>query len=274
MSDWPDIFPEPWASDWGEDRHGLWMAFTYKGVRLAFRWIPPGAFMMGSPKDEPERFSDEGPQHRVTISEGFWLAETPVTQALWQVVMGENPSRFKGEKRPVESVSWEDAQRLIEALNQLKPELDLCLPTEAQWEYACRAGTTTPFHFGENITPEQVNYDGSEPYNNGAKGEYRHETVAVKALPANAWGLYQMHGNVWEWCQDWFGGYPAEPVSDPEGPATGTARVLRGGAWDVLGQYCRAAVRYFWGPGKRGSDIGFRLARGRTGPGGRGAGGA
>ena len=140
----PQIFPEAWASDWGEDEYGLWMAFTYKGIKQTFRWIEPGTFLMGSTEDEPERFDNEL-LHPVTLTQGFWLADSTVTQALWGAVMGDTPSDFKGENRPVENVSWDDAQRFIQKVNNMKPELQLCLPTEAQWEYACRAGTTTPF---------------------------------------------------------------------------------------------------------------------------------
>ena len=194
----PDDFPAPWANAWGEDDQGLWMAFVYKGVRHAFRWIPPGRFLMGSPKDEPERESNgaDETQHEVILTLGFWLGETPVTQALWEAAMGENPSRFKGAERPVEQVSWEDAQRFITRLNGERDDLLLRLPSEAEWEYACRAGTTTPLWFGQTITTDQANYDGNYPYAGGAKGELRGETVEVKALPANDWGLYQMHGNV------------------------------------------------------------------------------
>ena len=209
---YPKEFPEPWASDWGEDAFGLWMAFTYKGVRQVFRWIEPGTFDMGSPENEPERWPNEI-QHTVTLSQGFWLADSTVTQTLWQAVMNENPSRVKGANRPVESVSWDAAQAFIDTMNRMKPELKLCLPTEAQWEYACRAGTETPFSFGSQIDSDQVNFDGTNPYNNGKPSHYRNETVEVKSLPANAWGLYEMHGNVWEWCQDWYGDYSSQSVT-------------------------------------------------------------
>ena len=258
---YPDNFPASWASGWGEDQYGLWMTFNYKGIRHLFRWCEPGTFLMGSPADEPERYDDET-QHPVTLTRGFWIAETPVTQALWEIFMGDNPSRFKGTERPVDSVSWEDAQRFINKLNGIKPELQLCLPTEAQWEYACRAGTTTPFSFGDNITTDQVNYDGNHPYNDGRKGEYHHQTVEVKSLPPNAWGLYQMHGNVYEWCQDWYGLYPSQSVTDPQGAVSGTNRVLRGGSWIRHGRYCRSAYRYRRDPADRYSDIGFRLSLG------------
>jgi sulfatase modifying factor 1 len=260
---WPESFPDRWASEWGEDEYGLWMAFHYEKLRHVMRWIEPGTFMMGSPEDEPERYDDET-LHQVTLSEGFWLGATTVTQALWQAVTGENPSHFKGEQRPVENVSWNDAQQFVNQLNKKVHGLELELPTEAQWEYACRAGTTTPFFFGENISTDQVNYDGNHPYADGEQGGYREETVDVKVLPCNDWGLYQMHGNVWEWCQDWLGEYPVEPVIDPFGPNTGRNRVCRGGSWYSSGWYCRSASRIRVVSGFRCFWLGFRLARGRT----------
>ncbi|MBX9637384.1 MAG: formylglycine-generating enzyme family protein [Nitrosomonas sp.] len=258
----PEEFPESWASDWGDDEFGLWMAFTYKGVRQAFRWCEPGTFLMGSLENEPERYDDEL-QHQVTLTKGFWIADTAVTQGLWQVIMGDNPSRFKGDENPVENVNWDDVQAFIAKMNGLKAELKLCLPTEAQWEYACRAGTTTPFSWGEQIDSSLVNFDGTEPYNNGRESEYRKQTVAVRALPCNDWGLYQMHGNVWEWCQDWYGDYPSEPVIDPQGAESGAPRVLRGGSWISVGRYCRSAHRDRYDPSLRLDLIGFRLARGQ-----------
>ena len=259
---YPDNFPASWASGWGEDQYGLWMTFNYKGIRHLFRWCEPGTFLMGSPEDEPERWGDET-QHPVTLTRGFWIAETPVTQALWEIFMGDNPSHFKGEELPVERVRWDDAQRFINKLNGIKPELQLCLPSEAQWEYACRAGTTTPFAFGDNITTDQVNYNGRNPYNDGRQGEYRRRTVEVKSLPPNAWGLYQMHGNVYEWCQDWYATqYPSQPVTDPQGAVSGTLRVLRGGSWFNDGRYCRSARRNHAAPADRYSPIGFRLSLG------------
>ena len=259
----PEEFPESWASDWDEDEFGLWMAFTYKGVRQAFRWCEPGAFLMGSPQDEPEResFGYDETQHEVTLSKGFWIANTPVTQALWEVVMDENPSRFMGEERPVEMISWKDAQVFIDKMNDLKPALKLCLPTEAQWEYACRAESTTPFCWGEQIDSTLVNFDGNYPYHNGRKSEYREQTVEVKSLPCNDWGMYQMHGNVWEWSQDWLADYPAESVVDPKGPVSGDNRVLRGGSWFYSGRYCRSASRLNYAPSYRNYTAGFRLAR-------------
>jgi formylglycine-generating enzyme required for sulfatase activity len=258
----PSEFPTPWASDWGVDSYGLWMGLIVGGVRQAFRWIPPGRFLMGSPPDEVERLDNEA-QHEVILSKGLWLAETTCAQALWEAVMGKNPSRFKGAERPVEQVSWEDAMTFIERLNAQVDDLNLRLPTEAEWEYACRAGTPTPFWFGGNITTEQVNYHGDYSYAGGEKGEYRAETMEVKALPCNGWGLYQMHGNVWEWCSDWYGEYPEGPVTDPVGPNTGEGRVLRGGSWDSDGGGARSARRSSGAPDDRSIFIGFRLARGQ-----------
>ncbi len=230
-----------------------------------FRWITPGTFMMGSPSDELEResFGIDETQHPVTLTQGFWLAESTCTQALWQAVMGKNPSRFQdNENNPVETVSWDDTQSFITQLNTLFPGLSARLPTEAEWEYACRAGTGTPFSFGDNITPEQVNYHGNYPYAGGEKGLYRGRTVPVKSLPPNPWGLYEMHGYVWEWCADWYGDYPRQAVTDPLGPDHGKGRVLRGGSWISIGGGVRSAIRSRSGPDLRNVYIGFRLALG------------
>nr|CAA6828521.1 MAG: Formylglycine-generating enzyme, required for sulfatase activity, contains SUMF1/FGE domain [uncultured Thiotrichaceae bacterium] len=258
---YPDNFPESWASGWGEDEYGLWMAFTYKGARQQFRWCEPGTFMMGSPESEAERLGNEA-QHEVTLSKGFWIADTTVTQALWEAVMGENPSRFEGENRPVDSISWDDSQDFIGKMNGMKPELKLCLPSEAQWEYACRAGSITPFCWGEQINSDLVNFDGSRPYNNGRVSEYREETVDVQSFYQNNWGLWQMHGNVLEWCHDWFGDYQVESVVDPSGSDTGGFRVLRGGSWIDIGRFCRSAYRSDDDPSSRVINVGFRLALG------------
>ncbi|MDO9311874.1 MAG: formylglycine-generating enzyme family protein, partial [Nitrosomonas sp.] len=163
---------------------------------------------------------------------------------------------------PVENVSWLDVQPFIEKLNTLFPDLHANLPTEAQWEYACRAGTQTPFSFGENITPEQVNYDGNYPYAGGETGLFRERTVPVKSLPPNPWGLYEMHGNVWEWCADWYEEYPTQAVTNPLGPDKDASRVLRGGSWSFIGRNTRSANRGRLEPDLRYNGIGFRLAPG------------
>jgi formylglycine-generating enzyme required for sulfatase activity/uncharacterized protein with PIN domain len=249
-----------WADLVGEDAYGVFATFRIGDVVQRMRWMWPGRFLMGSPVDEHDRSNNEL-QHEVILTRGFWLAETACTQALWQAMMGKNPSHFKGERRPVETVSWDEVQDFIARLNGAVPGLEARLPTEAEWEYACRAETATPFSFGEDITPEQVNYDGNYPYR-GKKGRYRQETVEVASLPANPWVLYEMHGNVWEWCQDWYGAYRAEPVVDPTGPETGERRVLRGGSWLDFGRSVRSAYRYRYEPGNRIHDYGFRLALG------------
>jgi len=294
----PTHFPAPWASDWGEDRFGLWQALTYRGARQAFRWCPPGSFLMGSPPDEHERFDTET-QHEVTLTRGLWMADTACTQALWEAVTGQNPSRFKGARRPVEQVTWYDAEDFIQSLDGIidaqvdrlaarrrspfassaigpGPEeqpvpLRLRLPTEAEWEYACRAGTRGPFAFGDDIDPDQANYDGNHPYRGRRKGRYREETVEVASLPPNPWGLYEVHGNVWEWCRDWYGEYPGGPVTDPVGPPSGGVRVLRGGSWLGDARYLRSAYRFASPPAGRNVYRGLRLALGpELGPVGQG----
>ncbi|WP_005220748.1 formylglycine-generating enzyme family protein [Marichromatium purpuratum] len=266
---WESGKAPPWATDWGWDAYGAWVEFAIEDkdgqpVTQRMRWIEPGCFWMGSPDDEPGRDSDEGPRHEVTIQEGFWLFETACTQALWEAVTGENPSFFKGLDRPVEQVSWDDVQGLVETINARLPGLALSLPSEAQWEYACRVGSDTAFSFGETITPEQVNYDGNYPYAGGAKGLDRQETVPVKALPPNGWGLYQMHGNVWEWVQDaWHDTYKGAPIDGSawESAESGAGRVIRGGSWLDVARYCRSAHRYWFVPVNRNFNLGFRCAR-------------
>ncbi|MEN8259210.1 MAG: formylglycine-generating enzyme family protein [Pseudomonadota bacterium] len=247
----------------GHDEYGPYADLTVKDVTQRFRWIQPGTFGMGSPESEPEREDDETP-HPVTLTQGFWLADSACTQALWQAVMGDNPSQFRDdENNPVETVSWDDVHVFIEALNQSISELAARLPSEAEWEYACRAGSTAPFSFGGQITPEQVNYNGNNPYAEGQKGVYRKKTVPVRSLPANPWGLCEMHGNVWEWCEDWFGDYGAEAQIDPKGPPESTVPVLRGGSWIVVGRHVRSAYRSRSKTRRRSFDTGFRLALGQ-----------
>jgi formylglycine-generating enzyme required for sulfatase activity len=218
-------------------------ALVTNSLGMKFAWCPPGTFLMGSPESEAEREDDEL-QHRVTLSKGFYLGIRPVTQAQWQAVMGTSPSHFKGDQLPVERVSWDDCQELLKKLGE-KDGKRYRMPTEAEWEYACRAGTTTPFSFGKTITPEQANYNGNYPYVNAQKGNYREATTAVGTFPANAWGLYDMHGNVWEWCEDRYRRYS-------EG-------VVRGGSWRDGAWCCRSAFRKRREPGSRFSHLGCRV---------------
>jgi uncharacterized protein (TIGR02996 family) len=228
-----------------------------QGVELVLAWIPPGTFLMGSPPDEAGRQGDED-LHRVTLSQGFWLGGYPVTQAQWAAVVGGNPSRVKGEDRPVERVSWEDCQQFCQELSAREGRR--CgLPTEAQWEYACRAGTTTRFHFGDTITPELANYRGNHAYGTGGRGVYSRQTTPAGSFPANGWGLRDLHGNVWEWCQDAYGPYLKSDIEDPQGATAAGNRVLRGGSWDNSPRGCRAAHRSSLAPGRRSHDIGFRV---------------
>jgi formylglycine-generating enzyme required for sulfatase activity len=229
------------------DEYGMYKNVCVNGVTFKMFLVSGRVcFLMGSPENEPQRFDDET-QHRVIISRDFWLAETTCTQELWNAVIGNNPSYFKGENLPVETVSWNDCQKFITGINKINTGFKFRLPTEAEWEYACRAGTNTPFSFGNNITTDQVNYDGNYPYNGSQKGEYRNKTVSVKSLPPNPWGFYEMHGNVWEWCQDYYNKYKS-------------SNVLRGGSWDNPAKYCRCAYRSRLTPGNRDGSLGFRLA--------------
>ena len=227
-------------------------------IGMKFVWIKPGSFVMGSPKEEKERTSNET-QHKVTLTKGFYMGVYTVTQEQYETVMGKNPSFFKGEKNlPVENVSWDDCQAFIKKLRE-KDKKPYRLPTEAEWEYSCRAGTTTPFHFGETISTDQANYIGTATYGNGKKVVYREKTTPVGSFPANAWGLHDMHGNVWQWCQDWHGEYPKNDVVDPKGPENGKDRVLRGGSWRFYPLFCRSAFRYGDEPGNRSFYYGLRV---------------
>ena len=264
----PPSFPPGFAFGWGDDRFGLWAdarvlphVVTHEAMAVQrFRWIEPGLFLMGSPSDEVERWGDEGPQHSVELSRGFWLADTACTQSLWQAAMGDNPSRFTGDDQsPVESVSWDRVQEFLVRVNARWPGVSAELPTEAEWEYACRAGSASAFWFGNNIDPSRVNYDGNYPYADGVKGEYRGRTVPVKSLPPNSWGLYQMHGNVFEWCADGTRRYTDERQVDPRGEAEELVRVVRGGSWSSLARNARSARRFADPQDFADDRIGFRF---------------
>ena len=251
-----------------------------EGVKLEMVLVPAGKFKMGFTKKELADFkedlqeelkkelkkeprkedldvldliiiSKQGKQHEVTLTKPFYMGKHEVTQEQWEAVMGKNPSKEKGAKLPVTDVSWEDCQEFIKKLNK-KTDGGYRLPTEAEWEYACRAGTTTAYSFGEKITLKDSNYVGSKIGKPVA--------VAVGSYKPNAFGLYDMHGNVFEWCEDWYGDYPFA-VTDPKGPATGERRVLRGGSFLDLGSTARSSNRYFNPPSFRDYFYGFRLAR-------------
>jgi len=201
-------------SPFGQDQYGFYQDVDIKGINQRFRWIPPGEFLMGSPDNELDR-DDNEVQHKVIFNKGFWLADTTVTQTLWQRVMQGNPSDFKGEENPVDSKSWVEAQTFIQHINNEISGLDASLPSEAQWEYACRAGTTAPFNWGsDRLDSQQANFNGNSPYSDNPKSGFRQTTVAVKDFSPNRWGLYQMHGNVWEWCTDEYKADLAEPARD------------------------------------------------------------
>ena len=240
-----------WANQWGLDRFGLYADLVVADQVQRLRYIEPGTFLMGSPDTEPGRDSDEGPRHQVTLTEGYWLADTTCTQEFWQAVMGNNPSFFQGDPDlPVESVSWDDVQEFLTKLNGLLPfGCEAALPTEAQWEYACRAGTKTPYWFGESISGEQAHFDQSV---NG-------QTVPVKARPANGWGLYQMHGNVWEWCEGNRRHYSAAAVENPLDGHGQISRAMRGSSWGFGVEYARSAYRYGSHRDGRNLNIGFRF---------------
>ena len=220
---------------------------TINRVQYPFRWCPSGTFKMGSPN--PDR--GDGREHPVTLTRGFWTLESTVTQEMWQNVMRNNPSENKGGKLPVTNVSWDDSQEYIRKLNALgvaPAGYRFSLPTEAQWEYACRAGTTTAYSFGDTLSKEQANFG-----NNVGK-----PTEAGK-YPANAWGLYDMHGNVWEWCLCWNGDYPNGAVTDPTGASSGSRRIIRGASWPLADYWLRSAWRNSDNPQNRSQHIGLRL---------------
>ncbi|MCE2754349.1 MAG: formylglycine-generating enzyme family protein, partial [Pirellula sp.] len=287
-----------WAVDFGSDSYGLYATFEVKPVRQRMRWIPPGRFFMGSPAGKNYELGNEGPQHEVIITHGYWMFETPCTQGLWTALMGENPSYFLDPERPVEQVPWVDAVGFSKKLNERFAKdypsigkglidgwerLQFRLPTEAEWEYACRAGTTGDTYVGgldvKSRDQTKAEVLDSIAWYGGNSGhaydleksvemtwlkdlqpeEKRGGTRKVAQKSPNAWGLYDMHGNVWEWCQDRNGEYPAERVVDPSGPTEGTTRVIRGGSWSSPARSLRSAYRLRFVPGRRHSTLGFRL---------------
>lgn len=230
------------------------------GVTLEMVQIPGGTFTMGSPEGEAERSSDEIPQHQVKVP-GFFMGKYEVTQAQYQAIMGKNPSSFKGEKRPVENVSWDDAVEFCKRLSQ-KTGKTYRLPSEAEWEYACRAGTTTPFYFGETITTDLVNYNGDFTYGSASKGEDRQQTTDVGKFRANSFGLYDMCGNILEWCLDVYNsnyqGAPTDGSAWLNGKKN-NIKLLRGGGWGSSPCFCRFALRVWNGRVNSLNFIGFRV---------------
>ena len=240
-----------WAVDAGRDEYGRWADIRVGGATARLRYVAPGSFMMGSPASEEGREDDET-QHKVQLTRGYWLGGSEVTQAFWKAVMKGNPSDFKGDDRPVEEVSWKDVQAFLTRLNGLVPGLDARLPTEAEWEYAARGrGGSSGARYGS--LDEVAWYRGNS-------GSRTHEVCGKQR---NSWGLCDMLGNVWEWCADRYESYPRGEVSDPPGPGTGSARVIRGGSWDCNARYVRAAARLRLVPEVRSFDLGFRIARGQ-----------
>ncbi len=236
--------------------------YTVPACGLKMNWVAPGHFRMGSPATEAGRSNDEGPQTGVTISRGFWLGVFAVTQEEWNAVevreLNAEPSFFRGARLPVEQVNWEDCQKWLGELNALEEDrvpdgFHYCLPTEAEWEFACRAGSATRFHFGDGES-QFGEYAWSSANSGG-------QTHPVGEKRANNWGFHDMHGNVWEWCEDRYSGpLPGGRVIDPRGPMAGPNRVFRGGSWGMPAIRCRSAYRVWNKPGYRDYTVGFRLA--------------
>ena len=279
---------EAWRIMRWRSRHWAHREKLAEGVALTMLRIPAGSFEMGAPETEAESTERERPVHRVTLGE-FLLGQTPITQAQWRAVAAwqrldhedgklwpeslyldpvaklKEPEPFQGEQRPVVNVTWHDAMAFCQRL-RLRTGKNYTLPSESQWEYACRAGTTTPFHWGATISTKLANYDGREVYGDGDKGEYRQQTVDVASFPANPWGLHDMHGNVWEWCADhWHSNYKGvsedghawideQAKDDPL-----KSRLLRGGSWGVHPAGCRSACRGNFHPDDRYGNVGFRV---------------
>lgn len=270
----PPDFPAPFATEWGHDEYGTFQSFAVGNVVQRMRWIPPGSFLMGSPKDEIARFDNEV-LHEVPIANGFWLGDTPVTQALWEVVMASNPSEFKGSENPVETVNWNDCQEFIARLNDRIAGLEARLPTEEEWEYACRAGTRTATWAGnlELVEARLVLwlddiawYAGNSFYNetewrSKQDNKFRQGTHAVKRKAPNPWGLYDILGNVYEYCSDAYMDYADKARKRRYSANKNFSRNVRGGSWRSLPQYVRAANRGDHPVLEGANDLGLRLAR-------------
>ena len=279
---WAKVSPEQVAA---AKKLGVPVALE-NSVGMRFVLIPAGTFMMGSrdsaeevarrcamPNAQAGWFNDEHPRHEVTLTGAFYISIHEVTQGCYEAVANPNPKdtdkkisdeypdEFKGTNHPVVKVSWGHAEKFCKTLSAQDAEKgrQYSLPTEAQWEYACRAGTSTPFCFGETISTDQVNYHGDYTYGDGRKGKYRGKPLPVGSLPPSAWGLYDMHGNVGEWCADRYGNYDNAAASDPAGPEEGNQRVLRGGSWRSYPGACRCGFRLRWEAGSSSYNVGFRV---------------
>jgi formylglycine-generating enzyme required for sulfatase activity len=272
-------FPPPWASGWGEDENAPWASITVNEKSIRLRWIPAGRFLMGSPEAEVGRFEDEAPQREMTIDCGFWMFATPCTQEFWEAMMGQNPSRFRSPTRPVEQVSWDDCQEFLKRLNDRLEGLMLSLPSEAQWESACRAGTTTATYagdlefLGESNAPVLdgiawyrgncgLDFDLPEGFDMSSWHEKQYDfahggTRPVGQKRSNAWGLHDMLGNVWEWC--------ADPYLEHVGGGAFVGHMIRGGSWSSHAHVVRASCRGRSVPSDREVYLGFRCAEYREG---------
>ncbi len=253
-----------WAAEWGRDRYGIFATLEVAGVGQRMRWISPGRFHMGSLPDDDGLIKDEGPKHEVTLTQGFWLADTTCIQSMWRAVMGDalRPISFLNHPDfPVTGVSWVAVMDFVKRVQKsIWGGWRLELPTEAEWEYSCRSGTDTAFSFGSSISVDQANFDARIPYGSARIADGRGEPVAVKSLPPNNWGLFEMHGNVWEWCADARRVYSNAGVSDPVGKKTGSIRMIRGGSWNDGAWWARSGHRNFARTSKSDDAFGFRFA--------------
>lgn len=249
------------AGGGGNPAHNQDAGWVEPRTGMAFVSVPAGRFVMGSPAAEPHREEQEA-AHQVALTHPFWIGKFEVTQDQWQAVMGTRPSRFDraGRDLPVENVNWLEVQAFLRQLTARTPGSRFRLPTEAEWEYACRAGTTTAFHTGGELTGAHANIDPRRP-EDASPAQASGRPVTVGSFPPNAWGLHDMHGNVWEWTEDPHCAYSGGPVTDPRGDCAGPLRVIRGGSWRFRADSARCALRYTHRPQDRGFSLGFRVVR-------------
>lgn len=253
-------FTQPnWADNFGVDDYGIYADWNFKMVTQRFRWIFPGSFTMGSPETEKGR-NEKETLHEVVITRGFWMADTVCTKGFWEINQIKS-NRTLNENLPILDVSWNRVKKWLTLFNNQNQRVEWRLPSESEWEYACRAGTQTAFSFGDHINTDLANYSGKFKFDSELEFERRESLMPAKFFKPNPWGLFQMHGNVWEWCEDWLEDYSPESKVDPLGPDNGIEKVLRGGSWIFDGKYCRSASRDGDISEPRSSNIGFRLVR-------------